>query len=165
MHLVALDTDRTEWRPIPSVLVTDPEGFIEAAKIPDDSPVARWTVPLILVHDPDGFVTKADIPDGEPVHRTCTKVEPEDPAEETKTHNADHAAAAVPMQERGRERERDVVSQRRPRGARSGKNVRVRRVERHSVSNAAIQVKDEESLPVRMRQIRMSRPARARRSL
>ncbi|KAI4525212.1 hypothetical protein K525DRAFT_192153 [Schizophyllum commune Loenen D] len=122
MHLVALDTDRTEWRPIPSVLVTDPEGFIEAAKIPDDSPVARCTVPLILVHDPDGFVTKADIPDGEPAHRACTKVEPEDPAEGTKAHNADHAAAAVPIQERGRERERDVVSQRRPRGARSGKN-------------------------------------------
>ncbi|KAL1709812.1 hypothetical protein EV121DRAFT_276044 [Schizophyllum commune] len=122
MHLVAFDTDRTEWRPIPSILVTDPEGFIEAAKIPDDSPAARCTVPLILVHDPDGFVTKADIPDSEPAHNACTKIESEGPAEETKTHNADHAAAAVPMQERGRERERDVVSQRRPRGARSGKN-------------------------------------------
>ena len=165
MHLVALDTDRTEWRPIPSILVTDPEGFIEAAKVPNDSPVARWTVPLILVHDPDGFVTKADVPDGEPMHKACAKVEPKDPAEETKTHNADHAAAAVPIQERGRERVRDVVSQRRPRRARSGKNVRVKRAERHSVAGAAIQVKDGESLPVRKRQIRMSRPARARRSL
>ncbi|KAI5835725.1 hypothetical protein K523DRAFT_345729 [Schizophyllum commune Tattone D] len=122
VHLVALDADRTEWRPIPKILVTDSEGFVDAAKIPDATLVARCTIPLILVHDPDGFVTKADIPDGEPAHRACTKVEPEDPAKGTKAHNADHAAAAVPIQERGRERERDVVSQRRPRGARSGKN-------------------------------------------
>ncbi|KAI5899861.1 uncharacterized protein SCHCODRAFT_02561635 [Schizophyllum commune H4-8] len=121
MHLVALDADRTEWRPIPNILVTDPEGFVKAAKIPDAMPVVRCNVPLILVEDPDGFVTKVDIPDGEPTHKTCTKVAPEDPAEETKVHDTDRVAAAVPMQERGRERERNVVSQRRPRGARSGK--------------------------------------------